>query len=104
MVQLEKVYTKEDPKFLPPYGDGTASYEKLVTLFKFSPPYGDGTVCCERCSKAGEFSPPYGDGTIYWDTDSCKFEFSPPYGDGALNISQKIVKWKSRMPESYSLY
>ena len=44
MVQLEKVYTKEDPKFLPPYGDGTASYEKLVTLFKFSPPYGDGTV------------------------------------------------------------
>lgn len=75
MVQLEKVYTKEDPKFLPPYGDGTASYEKLVTLFKFSPPYGDGT--------------------IYWDTDSCKFEFSPPYGDGALNISQKIVKWKS---------
>ena len=21
--------------------------------------------------------------------------FSPPYGDGTLNISQKIVKWKS---------
>ena len=35
------------------------------------------------------------DYSIYWDTDSCKFEFSPPYGDGALNISQKIVKWKS---------
>ena len=48
MVQLEKVYTKEDPKFSPPYGDGTASYEKLVTLFKFSPPYGDGTLDAEK--------------------------------------------------------
>ena len=71
------------------------TYLKAYNHHKFSPPCGDGTVCCERCSKAGEFSPPYGDGTIYWDTDSCKFEFSPPYGDGALNISQKIVKWKS---------
>ena len=61
----------------------------------FLSPYGDGTYYVPQFANLGEFSPPYGDGTIYWDTDSCKFEFSPPYGDGALNISQKIVKWKS---------
>lgn len=63
MVQLEKVYTKEDPKFLPPYGDGTASYEKLVTLFKFSPPYGDGTFEEHGFVIGVRFSPPYGDRT-----------------------------------------
>ena len=65
MVQLEKVYTKEDPKFLPPYGDGTASYEKLVTLFKFSPPYGDGTCTWTTVKQPIRFSPPYGDGTVW---------------------------------------
>ena len=65
MVQLEKVYTKEDPKFLPPDGDGTASYEKLVTLFKFSPPYGDGTCTWTTVKQPIRFSPPYGDGTVW---------------------------------------
>ena len=43
MVQLEKVYTKEDPKFLSPYGDGTKQFGEEFTKIQFSPPYGDGT-------------------------------------------------------------
>ena len=51
-----------------------------------------------------ELSPPYGDGTTFIDQLKELKEFSPPYGDGKLNISQNIVKWKSGMPENYSLY
>ena len=43
MVQLEKVYTKEDPKFSPPYGDGTSMRELVARTGLLSPPYGDGT-------------------------------------------------------------
>lgn len=43
MVQLEKVYTKEDPKFSPPYGDGTNEAHFNQIPQTFSPPYGDGT-------------------------------------------------------------
>ena len=50
------------------------------------------------------FSPPYGDGTEKAANIFNARKFSPPYGDGTLNISQKIVKWKSWMPENYSLY
>ena len=42
-----------------------------------------------------KFSPPYGDGTPEMYAIIEANEFSPPYGDGTLNISQKIVKWKS---------
>lgn len=41
------------------------------------------------------FSPPYGDGTSEEIVTKSYYPFSPPYGDGTLNISQKIVKWKS---------
>ena len=41
------------------------------------------------------FSPPYGDGTMMFVYNMFHSLFSPPYGDGTLNISQKIVKWKS---------
>ena len=42
-----------------------------------------------------KFSPPYGDGTNASKIIRDSSRFSPPYGDGTLNISQKIVKWKS---------
>ena len=61
----------------------------------FSPPYGDGTICLLLEQQKGWFSPPYGDGTDRDAEIQSYLEFSPPYGDGTLNISQKIVKWKS---------
>ena len=63
MVQLEKVYTKEDPKFLPPYGDGTNIESTSVLFCWFSPPYGDGTGIYKTFTHVDVFSPPYGDGT-----------------------------------------
>ena len=62
---------------------------------EFSPPYGDGTK--RKCTIGGTnmFSPPYGDGTSEEIVTKSYYPFSPPYGDGTLNISQKIVKWKS---------
>ena len=85
-------------------------------IMAFSPPYGDGTSMRELVARTGLFSPPYGDGTdtryqFKWNSEVfaplrgwyfidfyyffCPDRFSPPYGDGTLNISQKIVKWKS---------
>lgn len=64
MVQLEKVYTKEDPKFSPPYGDGTIPGAIDAQVKAFSPPYGDGTDAAARKSSLLVFSPPYGDGAI----------------------------------------
>ncbi len=61
----------------------------------FSPPYGDGTLSQLQQFCMYPFSPPYGDGTDRDAEIQSYLEFSPPYGDGTLNISQKIVKWKS---------
>ena len=44
---------------------------------------------------AKKFLSPYGDGTYMDGITKNLYPFSPPYGDGTLNISQKIVKWKS---------
>ena len=62
---------------------------------KFLPPYGDGTQLQPRNDYPWKFSPPYGDGTAIIIVFADAMLFSPPYGDGTLNISQKIVKWKS---------
>lgn len=62
---------------------------------EFSPPYGDGTDRDAEIQSYLEFSPPYGDGTFMLKDWTKELRFSPPYGDGTLNISQKIVKWKS---------
>lgn len=81
--------------FSPPYGDGTDVLTAYASDKGFSPPYGDGT-CTPHCINfVNEFSPPYGDGTEFMMKKACDNKFSPPYGDGTLNISQKIVKWKS---------
>lgn len=64
-------------------------------IMAFSPPYGDGTKSFYPMYPKIEFSPPYGDGTMMFVYNMFHSLFSPPYGDGTLNISQKIVKWKS---------
>lgn len=64
-------------------------------IMAFSPPYGDGTIMEKKFNVIIRFSPPYGDGTMIRKLAGLALLFSPPYGDGTLNISQKIVKWKS---------
>lgn len=111
MVQLEKVYTKEDPKFSPPYGDGTADangdaskisfsppcgdgtagLQRYQVHAVFSPPYGDGTGVAEWKGWLNWFSPPYGDGTFYEDAAQNIFGFSPPYGDGTNPLNDESI-------------
>ena len=103
IVQLEKVYTKENPKFLPPYGDRTDWFFYGFCPLQFLPPYGDGTRMNRNNEAHFKFSSPYGDSTCTrtWKrTIIISFRpltgvvplgdfsfrgqewFSPPYGDG----------------------